>query len=342
MHNDVLRRIIARISLDDLAADLERRLLEAVPAYRDFASEETAQILRWNVDQFVRWLTEGTPPTREDLQRLEAPVRHRLSEGMTMEDGLRIYRSAAQAGWDALVAAADDEERAALLSGADVLFAYMNAVTDVFYGAEISTAEQRAHEQLTRVLAGEDPDARDTYTPFVAQLGDGTAGRHAALAAELRTQGALAVSEGRRVAGLLTRSARWPAAALVALGEETGRAELADALDDLRALAAVAHARTGVVRIEDHLPELLLHSAPRHAHALHVLVYGPLDDELARTLEALVAHGFDKSAAAAALPVHRNTLGYRAAKIERLTGLDLDTTDGRGRAWLATLQRNAA
>ena len=53
-------------------------------------------------------------------------------------------------------------------------------------------------------------------------------------------------------------------------------------------------------------------------------------------------HGFDKSAAAAALPVHRNTLSYRAAKIERLTGLDLDATGGRGRAWLATLQRNAA
>ncbi|HEY6886287.1 MAG TPA: helix-turn-helix domain-containing protein, partial [Solirubrobacter sp.] len=105
---------------------------------------------------------------------------------------------------------------------------------------------------------------------------------------------------------------------------------------------AVTHARTGIVRIDDHLPELLLHAAPRHAHALQALVYGPLDDELARTLEALVAHGFDKSAAAAALPVHRNTLSYRAAKIERLTGLDLDTADGRGRAWLATLQRSAA
>ena len=110
----------------------------------------------------MRWLTEGTPPTREDLQRLEEPVRDRLSEGMTMEDGLLIYRSAAQAGWDALVAAADDEERVALLGGADVLFAYMNAVTDVFYSAEVSTAEHRAHEQLTASSPGEDEAATST------------------------------------------------------------------------------------------------------------------------------------------------------------------------------------
>jgi len=338
VHNDVLRRIVARISLDDLAADLEQRLLETSPAYRDFASEETGQILRWNVDQFVRWLTEGTPPTREDLQRLEAPVRHRLSEGMTMEDGLRIYRSAAQAGWDALVAAADDEERIALLSGADVLFAYINAVTDVFYSADVSTAERRAHEQLTRVLEGEDPDAADSYTPFVAVL----AGQNAALAADLRGQGALAVSEGRRAAGLLTREVRWPAAALVALGAPTERAQLTQALEDLRDLTAVAHGRTGIVHVEDHLPELLLRSTPRHAERLLALVYGPLDAELARTLETLVEHGFDKSAAAAALPVHRNTLRYRVTKIERLTGLDLDAPGDRGRAWLATLQRDAA
>ena len=61
MHNDVLRRIIGRISLDDLAAGLQRRL-EELPAFRDFESDQTAAVLRWNVDQFVRWLLDGTPP----------------------------------------------------------------------------------------------------------------------------------------------------------------------------------------------------------------------------------------------------------------------------------------
>jgi len=333
VHNDALRRIIARISLDDLTVELERRLQE-LPAYRDFEGAHTAALLRWNVDQFVRWLTDGTPPTRADLQALEAPVRERLAEGLPMEDGLLIYRTAAQAGWDALVAAADEEERAALLSGADVLFAYMNAVTDVFYSADVPTAERRAHEQLARILAGEGEEA---YTPFVAVIDGASAGRHASVAAELRAQGAIAVAEGRRTVGLLTRDARWPRTALVALGEPTARP--AEALEDLRALADIAHGRHGIVRPAEYLPELLLHAAPRHADALVSAVYGPLSNELARTLAALVEHGFDKSAAAAALPVHRNTLSYRAAKIEQLTGLDLDTPAGRGRAWLATLRR---
>jgi DNA-binding PucR family transcriptional regulator len=116
---------------------------------------------------------------------------------------------------------------------------------------------------------------------------------------------------------------------------------LTQALDDLRELATVAAGERGIVHIADHLPELLLRAVPRHADALVALVYGPLDAELARTLEVLVEHGFDKSAAAAALPVHRNTLSYRVAKIERSTGLDLGTVDGRGRAWLATLHRAA-
>ena len=96
----------------------------------------------------------------------------------------------------------------------------------------------------------------------------------------------------------------------------------------------------GSCRPADHLPELLLRASPRHARALAETVYGPLTAELARTLAALVEHGFDKSAAAAALPVHRNTLSYRAAKIERLTGLDLASPADRGRAWLATLARD--
>jgi hypothetical protein len=345
VQNDLLRRILARISLDDLVGDHERRLQE-LPVYRDFEGEHTAALLRWNVDQFVRWLLDGTPP---DLEPLEGPIRDRLGAGMTMEDGLLIYRTAAQAGWDALVAAADEDERVALLSGADVLFGYMNAVTDVFYRAEVPTAEQRAHEQLERVLAGE---VEGEFTPFVAVLEHASAGAHAALAAELRREGALAVGEGARTAGLLTRPVSWPGAALVALGEPLATrgaaagtpalpsSELAHALDDLRALADIARGRRGIVRPADHLPELLLRASPRHARALAEAVYGPLTVELARTLAALVEHGFDKSAAAAALPVHRNTLNYRAAKIEQRTGLDLTSPADRGRAWLATLARD--
>ena len=57
--------------------------------------------------------------------------------------------------------------------------------------------------------------------------------------------------------------------------------------------------------------------------------------ELARTLDELIKNNFEKGRVAAALPVHRNTLRDRIARISELTGVDLDSAEGRGLAWLA-------
>jgi PucR family transcriptional regulator, purine catabolism regulatory protein len=73
-------------------------------------------------------------------------------------------------------------------------------------------------------------------------------------------------------------------------------------------------------------------------------VYDELDGEhaeLARTLDQLIKHNFEKGRVAAALPVHRNTLRDRIARIDELTGIDLETVEGRGLAWLAWLARVA-
>ena len=68
-------------------------------------------------------------------------------------------------------------------------------------------------------------------------------------------------------------------------------------------------------------------------------VFGPLDRpdavDLAATLRCLARCGFDNTAAAAALPVHRNTLLYRAARIEKLTGLSLKDQRDRTLVMLA-------
>ena len=42
---------------------------------------------------------------------------------------------------------------------------------------------------------------------------------------------------------------------------------------------------------------------------------------------------------AAGLPVHRNTLRDRIARISELAGVDIERVEGRGLAWLAWLQR---
>jgi len=59
-------------------------------------------------------------------------------------------------------------------------------------------------------------------------------------------------------------------------------------------------------------------------------------------LDELIEHDFDRGATAAALPVHRNTLTNRLARIGELAHLDLDSAEGAGLAWLAWLQRARA
>ncbi len=76
------------------------------------------------------------------------------------------------------------------------------------------------------------------------------------------------------------------------------------------------------------------------ARLVHARVYAPLGHEhaeLARTLDSLIEHDFDRGETAASLPVHRNTLTKRLERISTLTGVDLDTAEGCGLAWLAWL-----
>ena len=121
--------------------------------------------------------------------------------------------------------------------------------------------------------------------------------------------------------------------------------ELLEAFDELRVVVDVAVARAGApaqVEVDDHLAELLLRRSPRLAARLRARVYDQLaahDPELTRTLDALIEHDFDRGATAAALPVHRNTLTNRLNRIHAITGLDVDSADGRGLLWLAWLER---
>src|SRR5690606_41764676 len=123
---------------------------------------------------------------------------------------------------------------------------------------------------------------------------------------------------------------------------------VAAALADLRTAAALAAAagERGRVVVAARVPELLLGRARRRGGRLAARVFAPLTaagrDDLARTVELLARHGFERGATAAALPVHRNTLAQRIARIEQLTGLDLDDPADRGLAWLAVRGRALA
>jgi hypothetical protein len=368
--SDVLRNILGRIDIEEFT----ERVLDSFWERPEFQAlhpprSEVRAWVRWNIQLMARWLIDGQPPDESALDGFRERARERAAEGTPPDLVPANFRRGARFAWGAMVEQAHEDERPALLESADLLFEYVDRVSQIFaeeYGISASADppspdERDARALLRRLgrdetLLAEDHQLAErigfaiegTLRPIVIACPGLPAQRHASLAASLRASKVLAVSEGVRVVGLTKGLAPWQGlelvpASIVAEGDATARGELGRALDELRAVVEVARSRghSGSVQLESYLPELLLHRSPRIAGLIRRHVYGPLrpgHPELARTLDLLVEHNFDRGATAAALPVHRNTLRDRLARIAELTGVDVGRADGRGLVWLAWLE----
>ena len=368
---EAIARILSRSDFDDFTERVmdsfwDRPELQATRPARD----EMRAFVRWNLELVIRWLVSGAPPSDSELEVFRARARVRAAEGSSPDMAPANFRRGARYAWAALLDAADDDERLALAESADLLFEYVDRVSRIFSEAyeEVARtrpagAEEAGARSMLRRLANDEPPLAEDHLlaerigfrlergawPFVLASPSRAAQYHAELAAHLRRRGALAVSEGRRVVGMAGAQAPWHGMglvpdAIVCVGPRAVRAERGVALEELRLVAdiAAARGRSGEVPLEDFLAELLLVRSPRIAAKLSARVYAPLSDELAHTLDVLVEHSFERGRAALALPVHRNTLRDRIARISEITGLDLDGAEGRGIAWLAWLHRRDA
>jgi hypothetical protein len=360
-----LRRVLERFDTGVVVRRVEAAFAQ-LPAYTRFAwPVDRGAVIRWNVDLTFRWIINGTPPDDYVRAELHELLRARAAAGQPIADSILVYRRGTRLCWEALLDLAKDEDRAVLLAESDTVWGYFEAYLDLIVDAfarayadqeDLPSAadDRRARALFDRLCAPlpvtiEDQDRAARlgfdlaapYCPFSAELAGGSAAGHAGLASRLRAAGALAFTEGVRVTGLTPPAFGWAAfledpRLILAQDPPVDRAGLGAAADGLRALIAIAagSGRRGRVRTDEYLPELLLASSPELADRVVRRVFGPLDEadaaDLAATLRALAANGFDSAAAAAALPVHRNTLLYRAARIEKLTGLSLK--DQRDRA----------
>ena len=349
--------------LEDFDVGVVIRRMEAgfnqLPAYTSFPwPVDRSAVVRWNVDLILRWIINGIEPDDYVRSELHELLRARAIAAQPIQDSILVYRRGARMLWEALLDLSTDEDRAVLTAQAGMVWAcledYLDMVVNVFAEAYSSqedlpstVGDRRARvlfdrlcTQLPVTIEDRDRAARlgfdlvEPYCPFTAQLVTASAAGHADLASRLRVAGALAFTEGVRVTGLTSSGFSWAAflddpRLLVAQDPPTAPPRLEPATDQLRALTAIAarSGRRGRVRAEDFLPELLLASSPDTASRIVRRVFGPLGlpeaTDLAATLRCLALSGFDSTAAAAALPVHRNTLLYRVARIEKLTGLSL-------------------
>ncbi len=367
-HGEAIRRIIERSDLDDFT----ERILDSFwdrPEMQETrpVREEMRAFVRWNLNLCIRWLVEGSPPNEADFEVFRERARRRAAEGTPADLAPANFRRGARYAWGALLDAATDDERLALVDSADLLFEFVDRVSQIFFEtyeqatrARPASAEDAAARALLRRIATDDlPQAEDHQLaerigfslergawPFVIACPGRSAQHHVELAAALRRRRALAISEGRRVVGLASNESPWRGLMLdldtiVCAGPRSVRGERGRALEELRDAVDVALIRghRGEIRLENYFAELLVRRSPRIATRLSARVYGQLSDELAHTLDVLVEHSFERGRAAGALPVHRNTLRDRIARIAEITGLDLDSAEGRGLAWLACIQR---
>jgi hypothetical protein len=367
-----LRGILERF---DTGAIVGRMLagFAQIPAFTRFSpSMERGPVLRWHVDLVFRWMMYGTPPDDYVLSELRELIRLRATAGQPIQDGILVYRRALRLGWDAMLDLAEDEDRSLLAGNSDTIWSYferyldivVNAFAEVYADQEdlpSTVGDRRACALFDRLTAQlpltiEDwdraarlgIDLSPPHCPFTAHLAGASAAAHADLATRLRAGSALAFTEGTRVTGLTAPKFAWAPfltdpRLLLAQDPATPRHRLAEAADSLRALTLIAASagRRGRVSGRDFLPQLLLADSPALADQIVTRVFGPLADtsagELAATLRSLAATGFDSAATTAALPVHRNTLLHRIARIEKLTGLNLRTQEDRTLVLLAVM-----
>lgn len=363
--------LVARIGRSEAAHEMLAELRKQIGSYERLSDEVSQAGVLDSCERGLRlwhqWLISGGEPTPSALDELRQSVRARADEGVPLEDLLHAYRIAGRLGWQILRRHATPEEQGVLLDAAELAMLYVdllsNVVTETYLGEReqlVSEEERGARELVEQIVGGTpltpeerelarqlDVPLRDSYVPFATAIPGATPRRHAALAARLRGEGRLAVTEGDRVFGLglvppeLGDLSEGPKA-LLALGEETPRSELACAREELQLL--VDHGRrarlAGVLTPSSHALELLLARSPRIARALCQQILDPLTRggegaDLVHTLHTLVQCGFDRARTSRALHVHRNTLGYRVNRIEQLAGIDLDSPQDVARVFLA-------
>jgi len=357
-HREVVD-LVARIGRAEAAQEMFAEISKRIASYERLSDELSAagvlDTCTRNLRLWHQWLTSGGEQAPAALDELRRSVRARADAGVPLEDLLHAYRIAGRLGWQILRRHAGPGDEAVLLDAAELLMLYvdmLNQVVTETYLAErerlVSEEERGARELVERIvdatpLTLEERDLarrlnvplRDRYVPFAVAIPDPSPRRHAALAARLRGEGRLALTEGDRVFGLALAP---PAAsdlgegpgALLALGDETPRAQLAVAREELQLLVDYGRRASmrGVVTPASHALELLLARSPRIAAAMCRRVLDPLSGggegaDLVHTLRTLVRCGFDRARTSRALHVHRNTLGYRINRIEQLAGIDL-------------------
>jgi PucR C-terminal helix-turn-helix domain len=302
--------------------------------------------------------------------------RGELRQGRTLDALQSAYRVGARVAWRRLAEAA---RRSGFDSGvisklAESIFVYIEELSaDSVEGYSQARSEregerQRRRRELIALLLRDPAPARAELESGADAAGwelprsaaavacrEAELGRLArrlppdALAGSLRGTGCVVIGDpdGPGRARQFEEAASGRTAAIGpagALSELAGSWTLARAA--LRALEAGAIAAAGPVRVDERLPELLLHenaALVERIAARRLAAFEPLTAKARRRMEetalAYVQRQGNAAAMAGALDIHPQTARYRIARLRELLGDDLDDPDARFELELALRAR---
>jgi hypothetical protein len=365
-----------RAQLPDVVESIVEAVRRGSPVYGEVLAGPEGMAIRLGIEQahaaFLTAIERGRRPTGETDELWRRLGEAEFQSGRGLDDLRAAFRIGTRAAWRG---AADLALRAGVsapvaIATAEAIFVYADELAaDVVEGYLRIQSDQageleRRRRRVAQLLL--DPDGHDGETLHrAAELARWTVPRSLAVLA-LDSDSPLGLTR-RLDADVLAGTdgaGAWlvipdpdgpgrPAALDAALAGET--AALGPCVEPARAPRSLRAARIalelrragalvadGLLRTDEHLPELVLLQDPELARALAARALAPLDgladnerERLLETLAAWLDHQRHTPQIAEHLHVHPQTVRYRMAKLSELLGDALDSAAGRFELGLA-------
>jgi putative transposase len=360
-HDDRMMPLIEALEHDEAVVEPTiQRIWGEIPAYRVVTHEQLVDSVHRNLVLACRALVARQVPPAEEIWQAEKATVERLRAGVPIEDIMAGFRVSISSIQDRLVVLADEHG----VDGADVvaMTTVLWKLSDAFsaraaaayrqQGLAVAVADQRRRDEwLLGLLAGTLAPARveqghvayrlrrdAAYRAFCTGLSDHESLERAqrALARQQGDDGGMMMvpTEGQLV-GIVAGMPTPVAGHLVAVGPPEALERLAEsyAIAQDVLTAARLHFTEGVHTLDGlgwrvavpmvaNVSELL-----RDRYLDPLRGEGAFGDQVVESLRGYLSHDRSIPQAAAALHVHVNTLRYRLARFEELTGRSLQATD---------------
>lgn len=362
---------------ESIVADTVRRLLDTVPGYDGVPTESLERSTRRNVELSIRVILDGTAPAGQDLPEAEGLATERLAQGVSLGSVLAGFRVCMSVILERLLALAPKhgvtpEDALSSITGLWALADALSArALQVYQEQGIAAAAADSARQLQWIV---DAVVRG-HSPVELRRGIAAYGvptERPVRAFRLSSAG----GEDRDVADALQVAVASCPGALVAPYDSAAVGILPD--DDLKhgvpdgwvlavggavepenlpqsyATATRVHDAAqatglgGVVDLERLSWRSAVVTSPETTQMLKerlltpVQAQGAFGDLLLESLAVYLGNDLNIARAAAAIPVHVNTLRYRLRRYEELTGADTQSLDTVIEiAWVLAARRGA-